>query len=151
MPANVPRSYPTRRLPGQPSLEQLRKQAKDLLRQYRAGDPAAVAEVRQFERKPDPSTSALHDAQRVLAGSYGYESWPRLKAFVDGVNVAKLAKAESEIDPILVDERALLAFSCYDDPENIKLRTIRTPEMRTTDRYCCGYFRIVIWLDRHRV
>ena len=113
MPANVPRFYPTRRLPGQPSLERLRKQAKDLLRQYRAGDPAAVAEVQQFERKPDPSTFALHDAQRVLARAYGYESWPRLKAFVDGVNVAKLAEAVKSGDiaqaRILLDARPELA------------------------------------------
>ncbi len=93
MSGNVPRSYPTRRLPKQPSLEQLRKQAKDLLAQYRAGDPSAVAEVQQFERRPDPATFALNDAQRVLARAYGYESWPKLKAFVDGANVAKLADA----------------------------------------------------------
>jgi len=93
MSGNVPRSYPTRRLPKQPSLEQLRKQAKDLLAEYRAGDPGAVAEVQQFERRPDPATFALNDAQRVLARAYGYESWPKLKAFVDGANVAKLADA----------------------------------------------------------
>jgi hypothetical protein len=27
----------------------------------------------------------LHDAQLVLARSYGFESWPKLKAAVDGV------------------------------------------------------------------
>src|SRR5580704_11447706 len=88
-----PRSSPTRQLPKQPSLEQLRKQAKDLLEQYRAGDPAAVTEVHQFEAQPDPAAFALHDAQRVLARSYGYESWPKLKAFVDGANVLRLAEA----------------------------------------------------------
>jgi cytohesin len=74
-------------------LEQLRKQAKDLLAEYRAGDPAAVAEVHRFERQPDPAAFALHDAQRVLARAYGYESWAKLKAFVDGANVARLAEA----------------------------------------------------------
>jgi ankyrin repeat protein len=93
MSGHLPQSYPTRQLPKQPSLEQLRKQAKDLLGQYRAGDPAAVAEVEKFERRPDPSTFALNDAQRVLARAYGYESWPKLKAFVDGANVARLAEA----------------------------------------------------------
>ena len=93
MSENVPLSHPTRRLPPQPSLEQLRKQAKDLLEQYRAGDPAAVAEVQQFERTPDPASFALNDAQRVLARAYGYQSWPKLKAFLDGVNMQELAKA----------------------------------------------------------
>ncbi len=85
--------YPTRRLPKQPSLQQLKRQAKDLLEQYRAGELTAIAEVQQFERNPDPASFALNDAQRVLARAYGYESWPRLKAFVDGVNIAKFAEA----------------------------------------------------------
>ncbi|MFZ0591605.1 MAG: ankyrin repeat domain-containing protein, partial [Bryobacteraceae bacterium] len=93
MSGKIPHLYPTRRLPEQPSLEQLKKQAKELLEQYRAGSTAAVAEVEQFEHKPEPTTFALHDAQRVLARGYGYESWSKLKAFVDGVNVRKLAEA----------------------------------------------------------
>jgi ankyrin repeat protein len=101
------RPAPTRRLPAHPHLEQLRKQAKELLERYRAGDPAAVSEVQQFERRPDPSTFALNDAQRVLARAYGYESWPRLKAFVDGVNVARFIDAVRSGD--LAQVRALLA------------------------------------------
>jgi ankyrin repeat protein len=88
MSGNIP---PSRRMPSHPSFEQLRKQAKDLLERYRAQDPAAIAEVERFERELDPGSFALHDAQRVLARAYGYESWPRLKAFVDGVNVRELA------------------------------------------------------------
>ena len=93
MSGNIPNSFPTRRLPKQPNLEQLRKQAKDLLAQYRAGDPAAIAEIQQFERNPNPTTFALNDAQRVLARAYNFESWPRLKAFVDGANVARFVEA----------------------------------------------------------
>src|SRR5580692_10482065 len=93
MSENVPRPLPTRRLPPHPNLEQLRKQAKELLKLYLAEDPAAVAEVRQFERRPDPSSFSRNDAQRVLARAYGYESWPKLKAFVDGANVHELAEA----------------------------------------------------------
>jgi ankyrin repeat protein len=91
--SGIPHPYPTRRLPKQPSLEQLRKQAKELLEQYRAGDRAAVAEVQQFEHRPDPVAFALNDAQRVLARADGYQSWPKLKAFVDGANIARLAEA----------------------------------------------------------
>ncbi len=93
MSETAPHPPRTRRLPAQPNLEQLRKQAKDLLEQYRGGDPAVIAEVRQFERNPTASAFALNDAQRVLARAYGYESWAKLKAFVDGANVAKLAAA----------------------------------------------------------
>ena len=104
MPA--PHHPAARRLPPQPNLDQLRKQAKDLLAAYRAGDPAAVAEVQRCERHPDPATFALHDAQRVLARAYGHQSWGRLKAFVDGANVARLAQAVQAGD--LAATRALL-------------------------------------------
>jgi hypothetical protein len=100
-------SAPTRRLPQQPNLEQLRKQAKDLLERYRAGEPVATAEVRQFERQPDPSVFALNDAQRVLARAYGFESWPKLKAFVDGANIARFVEAVESGD--LAQVRSLLA------------------------------------------
>jgi ankyrin repeat protein len=84
---------PTRRLPKQPSLEQLRKQAKDLLQNYRSGVPAAIAELNQFERNPDSGVFALSDAQRVIARAYGFASWSKLKAFVDGANIARFADA----------------------------------------------------------
>ena len=81
-------SAPTRTLPHKPSLAQLRKQAKELLKSYRAGKDAAVAEVERFERSPDPANFALADAQRVLARAYGFSSWPALKDHVEGVNFA---------------------------------------------------------------
>ena len=86
-------SAPTRRLPQKPNLEHLRKQAKDLLELYRSGAPSALVEVKQFEWGADPATFGLNDAQRVLARAYGFESWPKLKAFVDGANVKRLADA----------------------------------------------------------
>jgi ankyrin repeat protein len=73
-------------------LEQLRKQAKELLEHYRDGNPGAIAEVEQFERSPDPSAFALTDARRVLARAYGYQSWPKLKALVDGINIARFVE-----------------------------------------------------------
>jgi ankyrin repeat protein len=89
MPGYSPNA-PTRKLPERPNLEQLRKQAKDLLDQYRSHVAAAVEEVERFERQPDTTTFSLHDAQRVLARAYGYESWTKLKTFVDGANVQEL-------------------------------------------------------------
>jgi hypothetical protein len=107
MPGSHRYAAPTRRLPQNPNLEQLRKQAKDLLEQYRAEDPAAAAEIQKFEYSPDPSTFALHDAQRVLARAYGFESWPKLKAFVDGVTIARFGEAARSGD--LQQVRTMLA------------------------------------------
>ncbi len=84
---------PFRSLREHPDFNQLKRQAKELLASYRAGDPDAVIEVTRYYRKADPATFALHDAQLVLARAYGFESWPKLKAFVDGATVSRLMAA----------------------------------------------------------
>ncbi len=86
-------SGPVRNLPLNPSLEQLRKQAKELHRSYLANKSLAIAEVERFERSPSPAKFSLADAQRVLARSYGFKSWAELKHRVDGVNFAALISA----------------------------------------------------------
>ena len=57
-------------LPAAPSLEHLRKQAKDLVRARRDG----------------PEPLRLSEAQLIVAREYGFASWPRLKAYVDRVS-----------------------------------------------------------------
>jgi hypothetical protein len=60
-----------RRLPVRPDLEQLHRQAKELLRGIRAGDADAIAELREHHPESiDPSSAKLADAQLVLARSY---------------------------------------------------------------------------------
>jgi ankyrin repeat protein len=71
-------------LPTAPSLEQLRKQAKDLARAHRAGDPAAVSRVRA-EHPHAAEPLKLSDAQLVLAREHGFPSWPRLRTYVDRI------------------------------------------------------------------
>ena len=75
---------PTRVLPKHPDLDQLKRQAKELLDAVRAGDPDAVSEAAARYPGADPQKFALHDAQLALARAYGFHSWPRLKAFVSG-------------------------------------------------------------------
>ena len=104
-----------RRLPEQPNLEQLRKQAKDLLKNYRSGDAAAIAEVERFERNPQREGFTLTDAQRVLARAYGFQSWPKLKAFVDGVTIERFAEAVKRGD--VAQTRGMLA----DRPELVSM------------------------------
>jgi ankyrin repeat protein len=70
---------PNRHLPVRPNLDQLKHQAKDLLRAIHAGDPEAVADLHAFHpEKIDPANVKLADAQLVLARSYESSSWPRL-------------------------------------------------------------------------
>ena len=100
-------SVAPRRLPEQPNLEQLRKQARELLRSYRSGKPSAVAEVDRFDLRADKDHFALNDAQRVIARAYGFASWAKLKAFVDGANVARFMEAAKSGD--LAQVRSMLA------------------------------------------
>src|ERR1700752_2076173 len=73
----------SRHLPVRPNLDQLKHQAKDLLRALRREDRDAVAEFKQHH--PDatgklgtPEAIKLADAQLALARSYGAPNWPRL-------------------------------------------------------------------------
>lgn len=130
---------PWRHLPDRPNLEQLKKQAKDLLRDYLAGDAEAVAEVRIAERSPSADFS-LNDAQRVLARAYGYSSWTKLKEKVEGITVAEFCAAAARGDlgklrellaknPKLIstemaghDERVALHFAVlHRQPEVVRL------------------------------
>ena len=74
-----------RKWPYRPDFNQFKRQAKELLKAYRSGDANAVAEVQQHEQAPDPAAFALHDAQRVLARSYGFPSWQKLKSYVQTI------------------------------------------------------------------
>ncbi len=66
----------TRLLPVRPDLDQLKHQAKDLLRSIRRRDPAALAEFHEFAS--DAEQAKLAGVQLALARSYGASSWPRL-------------------------------------------------------------------------
>jgi Ankyrin repeat len=68
-----------RHLPVRPNLDQLKHQAKDLLRGYRAGEPLASEEFKSHHPEiVSPEDAQLADAQLVLARSYGAASWARL-------------------------------------------------------------------------
>ncbi len=68
-----------RHFPVRPNLEQLKHQAKDLLRAIKQGEPSALAELKKHHPKAiTPEKAKLADAQLVLARSYGLPSWPRM-------------------------------------------------------------------------
>jgi hypothetical protein len=76
-------AMPSRRLPRDPSLEHLKNEAKTLHRRVRAGDPDALALLREFHPRADELPEiTLTDAQLTIARAYGFPSWPRLRAHV---------------------------------------------------------------------
>lgn len=82
-------SDPASRLPARPSLEQLRKQAKELLQSFRAGAPGAAQRFREtiprFASPTPPDDAPLADAQFVIAREYGFRSWADLVRHVEAV------------------------------------------------------------------
>lgn len=121
-----------RQLPPSPSLEQLRKQAKSLLKRHRASDSEALTRIRENhprwrrlrEEQAAAAPFALADAQLVIASEYGFPSWSRLQSHVrtledatstaeaiaslrDAAGKGDLARLNALLDahPNLIDER----------------------------------------------
>jgi hypothetical protein len=105
---------PVRRLPVCPDLDQLRHQAKDLLRALHTGDPATIAEARELHPDAiDPATAKLADAQLILARSYQASSWTRLVQAVELVTAIwrddlEAVRALVTSNPRLIHEEALI-------------------------------------------
>src|SRR5688500_15549002 len=78
------------RLPAHPSLEQLRKRAKELLRAIRAGDPDASQRFRapgaRWRARMQHADAILADAQLVIAREHGFPSWAQLVHHVQEVS-----------------------------------------------------------------
>jgi ankyrin repeat protein len=73
-----------RELPSLPNLEQLRIQAKELLKAHKFHDPDAIQRIQESHpRGIREGSLRLSDAQLVIAREYGFESWPKLKAHVE--------------------------------------------------------------------
>jgi ankyrin repeat protein len=74
-------------LPARPSLEQCRKQARELLRACRAGEPTALARLRAHHPHPptDGTRATLAEAQCVIAREAGFPSWPRLRSHIERI------------------------------------------------------------------
>lgn len=79
-------------LPARPDLDQLRHQARDLLRNASAGDRTATGRIRAVSEQ-----MTLAAAQLAVAREYGFASWPRLKAAVE----ARTADLAQKVDAFL--------------------------------------------------
>ncbi len=88
-------------LPAHPSLEQYKKQAKELLKAYRSADVESIRRVKRshprFEKLAEPgfdiSKFALADAQLVIAREHGFESWPKFAKQIEVINSEAAARA----------------------------------------------------------
>src|SRR6188472_1090331 len=72
-------------LPANPDLERFRRDARRLQRGVRDRDPRALELVTRHHPSAvtdEPDEFPLADAQLVVARSYGFSSWPRLRDYL---------------------------------------------------------------------
>src|SRR5580692_7083230 len=103
----MPKLFHDRHFPVRPNLDQLRNQAKDLLRAIRRGDSDAVEELRKHRRELDPPAAKLADVQFALARSYGLASWPRLVTACRMTDAIWRGDAEAVRELIVKDPKLL--------------------------------------------
>ncbi|MBI1176243.1 ankyrin repeat domain-containing protein [bacterium] len=87
----------TKSLPSRPNLEQLKNQAKDLLKSLKLGDASAHARFAEYHPKWSAAQAgemALADAQLVIAREYGFASWAKLREHVH----ARLIETENPLE-----------------------------------------------------
>src|SRR5262245_5463264 len=87
-----------RELPPHPSLEQYKKQAKDLVKDFANSSPEALARIRQHHPRLRDLTDfamaiKLSDAQLVIAREHSFETWP---AFARHVRALQQLAADSD-------------------------------------------------------
>src|SRR5262245_17303007 len=99
-------------LPTHPDLDQLRRQAKELLCAAQAGDPAAIARIRAVSE-----ALTLATAQLALAREYGFASWPRLKDAVDARTLGLTEKADEFIQATISGNTRRAAHMLEETPD----------------------------------
>ena len=131
---------PSRGLPGNANLEQLKKGAKSFQRAVRAGDQGAAEVVNEFHPRLGsavPGSVELAgftraDAQLVVARRFGFTSWPKLKAHLELVARYARSPHEQPVGGPLADEQAVsdeflrLACLTYGDDDPDRLRRARS-------------------------
>ncbi|HEY7176900.1 MAG TPA: hypothetical protein VH442_18465, partial [Micromonosporaceae bacterium] len=109
-------------LPQDPSLDQLRRRARELQRAARNGDEAARRRVRQSHPDaPDPATLPLTGAQLVIAREHGFASWARLRRYVQIVTTRSWTPGQPPRDDEPITDQflrlACLTYSADNRPD----------------------------------
>jgi len=109
-------------LPGRPDLDQLRRQARELLRAAAANDEQALRRIRAVSEK-----QTLSAAQLAIAREYGFPSWPKLRAEV----LRRQAASEPDADTEAVPETATVTESAPKSWQEMREWCARLLESRT--------------------
>ena len=133
-----------RKLPARPRLPQCKKQAKDLIKAFKSGDPDAMRWIRRyhprFPGRPDTNDRnnvtdseirsaklSFADAQFVIAREHQFESWPKFAKHIKALNQkdSPVAQFEGAVDAIITGGLASLKRLLRQNPELIRARSTR--------------------------
>jgi hypothetical protein len=122
-------------LPLHPNAGQYRKQAKDLLRAWKAVDDDALRRVRRFHPRlqriaREELSSArfvLADALLVLAREHAFESWPKFISHLNAIAGSQSAVStfERAVDAIVAGDLATLTSLLREHPDLTRARSTR--------------------------
>src|SRR5262245_2478449 len=101
-------------LPERPSLDQLRRQAKDLRRAVASGDGDALTHADAHLPGAVAATFTLSQAQRVIARHYGAPTWNALRARIEAATSLGRFPDEAPPSDDVADEFLRLACLPYD-------------------------------------
>ncbi len=117
------------------NLEQSLKQAKDLVKAFRAGDREALEKIRWNHPRcrglsPDETRAgafALSDAQLVIARLHHFASWRKLLDYVATMNAADpvVARFENAADAVIAGDVETLRRMLHEHPDLIRQRSTR--------------------------
>ncbi len=127
----------TKALPARPSLEQYKKQAKELLKSAKSGHPEALQRTLQRLKNDHPRLAglahlesqraklALADAQFVIAREHGFESWPRFAKHLQALTRqnSSVSRFESAVDAVVTGDAPKLEQLLGKDPELVRERS----------------------------
>ena len=107
-----------RKLPARPSVEQYKKQAKDLVKSRKAGDPESIQRIKHYHPRLNKLSDseigsamfALADAQLVVAREHTFESWPEFVKHIEGMSrrSSPVSQFEAAVDAIVTGDAATL-------------------------------------------
>jgi len=122
---------------GRLNLEQQKKRAKELLKAVRDDDPDAVTRWEAHHPKEAASERQLADAQLVVARENGFPSWPRMKAHIDTLRIARQRMEAGR--PLVPDSAEMVHIRCGEDIRHgLKVAGFAGAFVEFSDPYCQG-------------
>ena len=125
-----------RELPVRPSLEQYKKQAKELLEKLRSADPDALKRAHEYHPRlskllssgPGAAKIALADAHFVIAREHGFDSWTKFAKHIEAAadEHSAIARFESAVDAVVAGDVTTLRRVLRENPKLIRARSTRT-------------------------